>query len=148
MSCWCFTRSRFTADYTLKPPCKTIMWELVPNSKCNFFPSTVEQMRLGGGNKQLKTGRPKVFVTDGTDAALHGLCLIFSRCSPDKAVTEGNISQVRNTRLALPPSMTSYGNKAKSVLLRNAPGEHLMIRTVSEIRSTLQLRPVDPVLID
>ena len=56
---------------------------------------TVEQVRLGpGGNKSFKPGRPKLFVTDGRDAALHGLCLIFCRVNPEKPITEANVSQV------------------------------------------------------
>ena len=52
-------------------------------------------MRLGtGGNKAVKTGKPKVFVTDGKDVALRGICLLFSRPQPGTAITETNITKV------------------------------------------------------
>ena len=59
------------------------------------FVFVVEQLRLGGptGNRPVKSGKPKVFVTDGTSVPLHGWCLVFTRSTKD-ALTESNMPQV------------------------------------------------------
>lgn len=64
---------------------------------------TVEHMRLGGpgGNRPVKSGKPKVFVTDGTGVPLHGWCLVFTRCNTKIALNEANMPQVRVDSLTL-----------------------------------------------
>lgn len=42
----------------------------------------------------MKVNKPKVFVTDGRDVPLNGMCLLFTRPKPEKAITEQNITQV------------------------------------------------------
>jgi hypothetical protein len=54
-------------------------------------------MRLGPqGNRPVKAGKAKVFVTSGHEMPLHGVCLIFTRSQTSTAVTEANIVQVKN----------------------------------------------------
>ncbi|KAM4875452.1 dynein axonemal heavy chain 5 [Thomomys bottae] len=45
----------------------------------------------GVGPVSGKTRKPKVFVTEGKDAALTGVCVFFIRCDPSKAITSENI---------------------------------------------------------
>ena len=56
----------------------------------------VEHLRLGGpsGNRPVKAGKAKVFVTDGKSVPLHGWCLVFTRTSVKTALTEANMPQV------------------------------------------------------
>lgn len=56
----------------------------------------VEHLRLGGpsGNRSVKSGKAKVFVTDGTTVPIHGWCLIFTRCNTKIALNETNMPQV------------------------------------------------------
>lgn len=54
----------------------------------------VEHVRLGAsGNKPIKSNKPKVFVTNGYEVALHGQCLMFYRANPSQAITATNITQ-------------------------------------------------------
>ena len=54
-------------------------------------------MRLGGpaGNRPVRSGKPKVFVTDGRDVALHGICLFFTRPDTTNEITEQSMIKVR-----------------------------------------------------
>ena len=72
---------------------------------------TVEHLKLGpGGNKPMRTLKPKVFVTDGRDAPLHGLCLLFTRPSPSIAITEANImKEINFTQLDTGAKDNGYG---------------------------------------
>lgn len=42
-----------------------------------------------------KVKKPKVFVTEGKDVALTGVCVFFIRSDPSKAITAENIHRVR-----------------------------------------------------
>lgn len=42
-----------------------------------------------------KKKKPKVFVTEGKEVALTGVCIVFIRSSPFKPITPENIYQVR-----------------------------------------------------
>ena len=44
-----------------------------------------------------KMKKPKVFVTEGKDVALTGVCVFFIRTNPDKAITPENIHRVRGS---------------------------------------------------
>ncbi|XP_038070084.1 dynein heavy chain 5, axonemal-like isoform X1 [Patiria miniata] len=53
---------------------------------------TGEPMRLGPASvKSGKTGKPKLFVTDGVDAPLCGICVFFLRANPSKPITAENV---------------------------------------------------------
>lgn len=41
-----------------------------------------------------KSRKPKVFVTEGNDVALTGICVFFIRTNPSKAITAENIHRV------------------------------------------------------
>ena len=66
-----------------------------------YFP--VEHVRLGPqGNRPVKVSKPKVFITNGTDVSLKGMCLIFTRIKPENEVTDANINNVsRKAMLSL-----------------------------------------------
>ncbi len=56
---------------------------------------SVEHVRLGPqGNRPVKVSKPKVFITNGTDVSLKGMCLIFTRIKPENEVTDANINNV------------------------------------------------------
>ena len=61
----------------------------------------VEHFRLGGatGNRPVKAGKAKVFVTDGKSVPLHGWCLVFTRTNVKIALNETNMPQVRAMHL-------------------------------------------------
>lgn len=48
-----------------------------------------------------RTKRSKVFVTDGKDAALTGVCVFFTRANTSKTVTSENIHRVSHFSLYL-----------------------------------------------
>jgi hypothetical protein len=59
---------------------------------------SVEQVRLGPGGAQkvpIKPTRPKLFLTDGTEDPIHGICVFFIRTNVNKAITNVNINNVR-----------------------------------------------------
>lgn len=46
--------------------------------------------------KHTRSTKPKVFVTNGRDIALKGVCLVFTKIAQDgTAITEQNITKVR-----------------------------------------------------
>lgn len=49
-----------------------------------------------------KTKKRKVFVTEGKDVALTGVCVFFIRTDPSRPITPENIHQVRDWRDPLP----------------------------------------------
>ncbi|XP_074644897.1 dynein axonemal heavy chain 5-like [Tubulanus polymorphus] len=56
--------------------------------------SQIDHLRLGPPtNRPLKSTKPKVFVTSGRDAPLHGKCLIFVRDSPGTVINDQNITK-------------------------------------------------------
>lgn len=57
----------------------------------------MEQIRLGPGGAQkvpIKPSKPKLFLTDGTEDPLHGICVFFIRCNMNKTITIANIYNV------------------------------------------------------
>ena len=64
---------------------------------CTYFCYIVEQVRLGPGGAQkvpIKPTKPKLFLTDGTDHAIHGVCVYFIRANISKTITHVNINNV------------------------------------------------------
>ena len=64
---------------------------------CFVWLCAVEQFRIGPGGAQkttVKTSKPRVFVTDGKDEEITGVCVFFIRVNPSKAITFANIFQV------------------------------------------------------
>ena len=60
----------------------------------------VEQFRIGPGGAQkttIKTSRAKVFVTDGKDEEVTGICVFFIKVNPSRAINSANIFQVTRT---------------------------------------------------
>ena len=56
---------------------------------------SVDHVRLGPvGQRTSRSGKPKVFVSNGRDVPLHGVALIFLRTQPTVAVTDTNMSKV------------------------------------------------------
>jgi len=56
---------------------------------------TVEHLRLGpGGQRTPRSGKPKVFVSNGKEVALRGTALVFLRPQPNIAITDVNIAKV------------------------------------------------------
>jgi len=49
---------------------------------------------LGHEASQSQSTEMKVFITDGSDVALRGTCLIFTKLQSDAVITVHNISQV------------------------------------------------------
>lgn len=61
-----------------------------------LFESTEQFVLPGTGiNSHLPTHKPKVFVTEGKEVALTGVCIFFIRSSLFKPITTENIYQVR-----------------------------------------------------
>ncbi len=61
---------------------------------------SVEHMRLGpSGNKPVQRSKSKLFITDGRDCALHGICLIFTRTNTAIDVTDQSITKDVNFTL-------------------------------------------------
>ena len=57
----------------------------------------VEQVRLGPGGAQnvsIKPTKPKLFLTDGSEDAIHGIGVFFIRSNAAKALTNVNINNV------------------------------------------------------
>ena len=59
--------------------------------------SFVGQLGSPGGVNSVsaKVKKPKVFVTEGKDVALTGVCVFFIRTNPARAITPENIHRVR-----------------------------------------------------
>ena len=58
----------------------------------------VEHFRLGAasGNRPVKAGKPKVFVTDAKSVPLHGWCLVFTRTNTKMALQEADMAKEVN----------------------------------------------------
>ena len=56
-----------------------------------------------------RSKKKKVFVTEGRDAALTGVCVFFTRASAAKAITTENIHRVRLSNTHLRGRRTSTG---------------------------------------
>lgn len=55
---------------------------------------------LGHGACKPHNTKMKLFITDGSDAALRGDCLVFTKLKSDTVITVHNISQVRQCLFA------------------------------------------------
>jgi len=55
---------------------------------------------LGHGASKPHNTKMKLFITDGSDAALRGDCLVFTKLKSDTVITVHNISQVRQCLFA------------------------------------------------
>ena len=51
-------------------------------------------MRLGPQGTKPKNNKPRVYVTDGADIPLNGVCVFFLRANTAKAITEEVIHKV------------------------------------------------------
>ena len=49
---------------------------------------------LGHGATHSQNTKMKIFITDGSDVALRGVCLIFMKLKPNNVITVQNVSQV------------------------------------------------------
>jgi len=49
---------------------------------------------IGHGATPPQNVKTKVFITDGSEVALHGVCLLFIKLKSDTVITVENISQV------------------------------------------------------
>ena len=60
-----------------------------------IFLFSVEQVRVGPPQPKItRSSKPKVFVTNGRDIPLRGICLVFTKVEPGTQITEANISKV------------------------------------------------------
>ncbi|XP_064640332.1 dynein axonemal heavy chain 5-like isoform X2 [Lineus longissimus] len=77
----------------------TVDFKLTPRTQADVArrTSTIDHLRLGPpSNRPAKSTKPKVFVTNGRDVPLHGLCLIFTRNNPNADVTDATITKEVN----------------------------------------------------
>lgn len=51
---------------------------------------------VGANPNMGRSKKPKIFVTEGKDVALTGVCIMFLRASTSKAITVDNVHKVRN----------------------------------------------------
>lgn len=71
----------------------------------------VERIHLGlPANRPVKNTRAKVFVTNGSEVPLHGICLLFTRPNPAKELTDITLAQVWY-QTSTPPSVDATSNQ-------------------------------------
>ena len=98
---------------------------------------SVEQVRLGPGGAQkvpIKPMKPKLFLTDGTEDPIHGICVFFIRCNVNKAITNVNINNVKYC-LILRNSLTFKMNYISTINISYAfakysSGDQYLIRNL------------------
>lgn len=90
------------------------------------FSAIVGQLGSPGGVNPLseKIKKPKVFVTEGKDVALTGVCVFFIRTDPSRAITPENIHRVRGKSSPLPPVAKSHINSTPPKKIPPFRGNH------------------------
>ena len=73
----------------------------LPSVALNLIASDQESRRNIVGKSALKSHKKRLFVTDGKDVPLRGLCAYFVRTNTAIAITHDNIADVNISRLLL-----------------------------------------------